>query len=365
MRMVMVMVMCVVSAACGATLVGAPLVTAEQARSEGLAQLLAASERHDAAAIAALLDPELNLGGVWFDDTTCRRFASAGTVVGPDLDIFARCLAAVSLRSSDRSSPISGVAVVTYEPGLELEIRFVSTARGTKLRFIGFVARTTVEDALPTVTQRALEARRTEPAVLDDAARAVLDAKLVETKSTSMALWLKVCIDDTGAVTAARPQATWSPTVDEIAVAQARRWSFEPFLLDGKPAAVCALVGSTHPDGTAAPTFPVAAYALDRPSVPPAALERDRVAGIKNLLPDGADKQEIHESNKDKIVGSYKMCVDATGAVDVVTVLKSTGLLRYDDFIVRSLRTWRYKPQLVGGKPSGVCTAITFIYSQR
>jgi hypothetical protein len=29
------------------------------------------------------------------------------------------------------------------------------------------------------------------------------------------------------------------------------------------------------------------------------------------------------------------------------------------------MRTWTYRPFLVNGKPAPVCTAVTFIYSQK
>ena len=83
-----------------------------------------------------------------------------------------------------------------------------------KLRWIGFVARTSQQDALPTVTQRALEALRTEaPATFDDATRAELDRELAKTKEPSTWAWFKVCIDGSGAVTGVHPRATPSDTV--------------------------------------------------------------------------------------------------------------------------------------------------------
>lgn len=45
--------------------------------------------------------------------------------------------------------------------------------------------------------------------------------------------------------------------------------------------------------------------------------------------------------------------------------LRSTGFPAYDEKILRELRQWQYRPFLVNGKPVAVCTAVTFIYSQR
>jgi hypothetical protein len=66
------------------------------------------------------------------------------------------------------------------------------------------------------------------------------------------------------------------------------------------------------------------------------------------------------------VVGSFKLCIDDTGAVKEVTMLRSTRLPRYDDMIQRRIKqTWRYSPFLQNGVAKPVCTAITFIYQQR
>ena len=68
---------------------------------------------------------------------------------------------------------------------------------------------------------------------------------------------------------------------------------------------------------------------------------------------------------KDKIVGSFKLCVDVDGKVSNVTRLKSTGFEAYDKKILTEMRTnWAYRPYQVNGKTVPVCTAVTFIYSQ-
>ena len=47
-------------------------------------------------------------------------------------------------------------------------------------------------------------------------------------------------------------------------------------------------------------------------------------------------------------------------------MLKSTGFPAYDNKILSKMRgEWRYKPYMVNGKAVPVCTAVTFIYSQK
>jgi len=69
---------------------------------------------------------------------------------------------------------------------------------------------------------------------------------------------------------------------------------------------------------------------------------------------------------KDRIIGSFKLCLTVTGAISNVNMLKSTGFPAYDSKIQNKMRSeWRYKPYMVNGKAVPVCTAVTFIYSQK
>ncbi|MGE0871849.1 MAG: energy transducer TonB [Kofleriaceae bacterium] len=101
-------------------------------------------------------------------------------------------------------------------------------------------------------------------------------------------------------------------------------------------------------------------------NIAPTMLEQSRIAGEKQIVPDDNTKVEIQRSGKDKVVGSYKICINPEGGVTSVTQIKSTGFPAYDSKIQRKMRNeWRYRPFLVNGKAAPVCTAVTFIYSQR
>jgi hypothetical protein len=101
-------------------------------------------------------------------------------------------------------------------------------------------------------------------------------------------------------------------------------------------------------------------------NVPPTLLEGSRIAGEKQIVPDDVTKTEIGRSGKDRIVGSFKLCLTPTGSISNVTQLKSTGFPAYDSKILNKMRSeWRYKPYMVNGKAVPVCTAVTFIYTQR
>jgi protein TonB len=100
-------------------------------------------------------------------------------------------------------------------------------------------------------------------------------------------------------------------------------------------------------------------------NVPPTLLEGQRIAGDKMIVPNDVTKTEIQRSGKDKVVGSYKLCLTVDGGIASITQLKSTGFGAYDAKIQGEMRNWRYKPYLVNGKAVPVCTAVTFIYSQK
>jgi hypothetical protein len=99
--------------------------------------------------------------------------------------------------------------------------------------------------------------------------------------------------------------------------------------------------------------------------VAPTALEASRIAGEKMITPDDVTKTEINRSGKDRLVGSFKVCITVGGEISTVSMVKSTGFSSYDSKISGTIRgQWRYRPFNVNGKAVPVCTAVTFIYSQ-
>lgn len=99
-------------------------------------------------------------------------------------------------------------------------------------------------------------------------------------------------------------------------------------------------------------------------NVPPAQLEPLRIAGEKSIMPDDQTKTELQAAGTHRLVGAFKLCVDRTGGVSSVSVLKTTGAARYDEKILTKMGEWRYKPFMDAGVAVPVCTAVTFIYAQ-
>ena len=81
-----------------------------------------------------------------------------------------------------------------------------------------------------------------------------------------------------------------------------------------------------------------------------------RIAGDKTILPD--DKAFSRRA-------AFKFCVDESGRVAAVTLLQTSGDEAYDAKIIAKMQQWAYRPVIVDGHPTAVCSAITFIYNRR
>lgn len=117
----------------------------------------------------------------------------------------------------------------------------------------------------------------------------------------------------------------------------------------------------------APPPPPPPAYVPPQPPqiIAPTNLETRRIRGERTIQPDAATKQTMRESEKERFLGSFKLCVNAAGTVDSVKMLKSTGYVVYDLKLQEAMREWAYRPYEVAGKAVPVCTAVTFVYSAR
>ena len=100
-------------------------------------------------------------------------------------------------------------------------------------------------------------------------------------------------------------------------------------------------------------------------NVPPTVLEAHRIAGDKLIMPDLATKAAIYAAGNPRLIGSFKLCITAGGAVASVKMLLSTGATAYDRKIEREIYDWKYRPFTVDGEPTPVCSAVAFVYSQR
>lgn len=98
-------------------------------------------------------------------------------------------------------------------------------------------------------------------------------------------------------------------------------------------------------------------------NITPRDLDALRIKGEKNIMPDPFVQRSM--VGETRVVAAIKLCVDATGKVGRVILLKSSGYPAYDEKIVTETKAWEYKPYVIDGKPVPVCTALTFIYQQK
>src|SRR5689334_16240419 len=169
-----------------------------------------ASQTDDVATIRHMLGPSVMVAGLWFPDPTCtRELAGPGEVGGGRLDELARCLAGLKLQRSPHQEQLVDVVALTYEPGFEIEARFLDMKDGPWLAWIGYEARRDRADALPTVSPEALEALRVAGTAAPEVAG--LDADIAAMPFHHAYAWLKVCIDTQGNVTGAHVREATSP----------------------------------------------------------------------------------------------------------------------------------------------------------
>ena len=130
------------------------------------------------------------------------------------------------------------------------------------------------------------------------------------------------------------------------------------------------IVGVVVGCGSDAPPAQVPAPAFDhqpssdgRARIAPSVLESYRIAGDKVITP--PDDVKAQMPSPGPIKASFKLCLADTGEPSDVVMLRSSGFPAYDAKIARELHTWKYHPYQPNGQPIAVCTAITFVYSQR
>jgi len=311
---------------------------------EGVDRLVSGSP----ARIGSFMYDTLSLGGVWFPDPACQRFSTAGPVARGDRPKLAHCLASLHLARGKRRTSVPNMVTVVYPPGIELEAAFADQDNQTNLLgWLGYTGRESAQDALPTITQELMEShRRGSAGALD---HALLDGELAARRVTSLFAWVKICIDAAGAVTSVRPRLTNSVAAQQVFVAAASAWTFEPVVLAGQPTPVCSMILAGYPRQPDLPLpFVIPPGVTDLPVVSLDALGPPRTGRIA-WMPDW--------QNRYASTGALA-CVDETGAVDRVAIVRRSGVAEYDDLVRRTLRGWAFVPYVAGERPLRVCAAL-------
>jgi hypothetical protein len=339
------------------------------------AQVLAEATE-DPAALAQLVRSGVTNGGLWFSDAACNaQFGLPGVVADDHLGAFARCLAGLHLQRSPREDQLGDVVVMTYAPGFEVEARVVNELSGPRLTWIGYESLRADGDHLPTISSRAIEALRVagdRNGPLDADVAATLETHTTEAQAQAHT-WIKFCIDEHGAVSAAYPHETTSSNATKAFVAAVRRWSFRPLVIDGTATAACSMARLGYPASAAPavetiPMPPPPSKGVDAPIMLPAGstlLMDKRIKGDPQIGPDDQTRIAMDNARLHVVTGSFRLCLDETGHVESIMPIRSTGFADYDRELRGAMQQWLYSPFLVDGQPVPVCTEITFVYNQR
>jgi len=97
--------------------------------------------------------------------------------------------------------------------------------------------------------------------------------------------------------------------------------------------------------------------------VPPTVLESQKLSGAIPSLPPNVKEAAFAAlgNQPGRLTAIFKVCISEVGAIAQTNLLKPSGAPSLDDFIRSNLRTWRYRPYMINGKPTPICGTKVFI----
>jgi periplasmic protein TonB len=101
---------------------------------------------------------------------------------------------------------------------------------------------------------------------------------------------------------------------------------------------------------------------VDPPVLPPNVAKGLRIDGDDQIRPTRDVQLGMLNAGQETVRGTFRLCVDAGGAVSSVKRLGSTGYDAYDADLMRGMQSWRYRPYMVDGQPAPMCTVVVFSY---
>jgi cysteine-rich repeat protein len=102
--------------------------------------------------------------------------------------------------------------------------------------------------------------------------------------------------------------------------------------------------------------------------LPPGIFTGMRIAGETRIVPPDTVKTQMLRDGKERTLGSFKLCIDASGTVSSISPINSgTKYPAYDSKITTAMRAWRYKPYTVKNQGAvtavPACSVVTFVYT--
>jgi TonB family protein len=99
--------------------------------------------------------------------------------------------------------------------------------------------------------------------------------------------------------------------------------------------------------------------------LPPTVLQGLRISGETQIRPSIATQNMMMRARDTSAVGVILLCIATDGRVASATLQHSTTYDEYDQALLSTTRTWRYRPYRVNGTVVPACGTVTFNYTMR
>jgi TonB family protein len=95
-------------------------------------------------------------------------------------------------------------------------------------------------------------------------------------------------------------------------------------------------------------------------ALPASALESRRASGDAQVEPDHDVRTQLQRVTKaTRLTTEISLCVSRAGLVREVALWRSSGFAPYDRQVLQAARGWRFRPYLVQGAPTPVCSQVS------
>jgi hypothetical protein len=191
--------------------------------------IIAALDSGDAKAFAGYVGTQFESARVWFDSAACRKKFGNATVKAKDAKAFVACFKGLGVRAKG--------LLIHYGPDVSLtaKIDVDDAGKATLVRLSGDLG---IDATLPLIWRDTFEShRKTGDAVTFDA-----DAQKELEALGEIGAVFDVCVDAKGNVKNVQTIMDVKkngPVMKQVRAAT-KGWTFEPFVVKGKPAPACA-----------------------------------------------------------------------------------------------------------------------------
>jgi CHAT domain len=95
----------------------------------------------------------------------------------------------------------------------------------------------------------------------------------------------------------------------------------------------------------------------------PSQLKAQQISGDTNIPASAATRRCMQRYHLDGLQGTVALCVDERGLVSASTMNHPSDCDEYNQQLLYAVRGWRYRPYLVDGRATAVCSTVEFMYA--